>query len=95
MNECYVFQNAPLGHPDASAQKAVLAMNSPTRPHVTHVASRMDPLLSLGCLCLRFWISGRGEQAKVLPQASAETTSPAHSSKSQSHLPKNKCSLQS
>ena len=49
MNECYVFQNAPLGHPDASAQKAVRAMNSPTRPHVTPVASRMDPLLSLGC----------------------------------------------
>ena len=40
MNECYVFQNAPLGHPDTSAQKAVLAMNSPTRPHVTPVASR-------------------------------------------------------
>ena len=37
-----------------------------------------------GCLCRRFWRSGRGEQARVLPQASAGATSPAHSSKSQS-----------
>lgn len=45
-----MFQNAPLGHPDAGAQKAVLAMTSqqdPTSP--LWPASRMDALLALGC----------------------------------------------
>ena len=46
MSQCCVFQNVPLGPPDVSVQRAVLAMNSPTRPLVSLAASRTDPLLS-------------------------------------------------
>lgn len=49
MSKCCVFQNVPLGPPDVSVQRAVLAMNSPTRPHVPLAANHTDPLLSLGC----------------------------------------------
>ena len=48
MSQCCVFQTVPLGPPDVSVQRAVLAMNSPTRPHVSLAANHMDPLLSPG-----------------------------------------------
>lgn len=52
-------------------------------------------LLSLGCLCQRCQIPGRGEQARVPPQVSLEALSLSHSLTSQSWFLKSKCSLQS